>query len=56
MKNRCTYDRQRITRTGDKVSRTGDKVGKTELLPLRAPQRISEQAFNDHSKGARCNC
>ena len=39
MKNSCIYGSKRITRTGD-------NVGKTELLPLRAPERISDQAFN----------
>ena len=38
MKNSCIYGSKRITRT--------DNVGKTELLPLRAPERISDQAFN----------
>ena len=37
--NSCFYGSKRITRTGD-------NVGKTELLPLRAPERMSEQAFN----------
>ena len=39
MKNSCIYGSKRITRTCD-------NAGKTELLPLRAPERISEQAFN----------
>ena len=39
MKNSCIYGSKRITRTGD-------NTGKTELLPLRAPERISDQAFN----------
>ena len=39
MKNSCIYGSKRITRTGD-------NVGKTELLPLRAPERILDQAFN----------
>ena len=33
MKNSCIYGSKRITRTGD-------NAGKTELLPLRAPERI----------------
>ena len=39
MKNSCIYGSKRIRRTGDNVE-------KTELLPFRAPERISEQAFN----------
>ena len=39
MKNSCNYGSKRITRTGD-------NVGKTELLPLRAPERVSDQALN----------
>ena len=39
MKNSCIYGSKRITRTVD-------NVGKTELLPLKAPERISDQAFN----------
>ena len=38
MKNSCIYGSKRITRTGD-------NVWKTELFPLRAPDRISNQAF-----------
>ena len=39
MKNSFIYGSKRITRAGD-------NVGKTELLPLRTPERISDQAFN----------
>ena len=39
MKNSCIYSSKRITRMGD-------NVGKAELLLLRTPERISEQAFN----------
>ena len=46
MKNGCIYGSRRITRTGD-------NVGKTKLLPLRAPERISDQALTDHSNGGR---
>ena len=44
MKNSCIYGSKRITRTGN-------TVGKTELLPLRAPERISDQAFNCSLEG-----
>ena len=29
-----------------RITRTGDNVGKTELLPLKAPERIWDQGFN----------
>ena len=44
MKNSSIYGSKRITRTGD-------DFGKPELLPLRAPERISDRPFTDHLKG-----
>ena len=49
MKNSCIYGSKRITQTGD-------NIGKTELLPLRAPERISDQAFNWLLEGWAFNC
>ena len=41
----------------NRIARTGENFGKTELLPLRLQERISElQIWTDHSKGERCNC
>ena len=50
MKNSCIYGSKRITQTGD-------NVGKTEPLPLRAPERISDgKLLTDHLKVERCKC